>query len=63
MFSKKQIPNARKVEILREHLGNHRLVSEVAEQCGVHRNQIYQWEKQLFEGALEMFSGSHKNRK
>jgi transposase-like protein len=35
MSSKKQIPNARKVEILREHLENHRPVSEVAEQYGV----------------------------
>lgn len=63
MSRKKQIPNAKKVEILREHLEEQRPVSEVAEQYGVHPNQIYQWKKQMFEGALETFSGSHKNRK
>lgn len=63
MSSKKHIPNSKKVEVLREHLENQRLVSEVAEQYGVHPNQIYQWKKQLFEGALETFSGSHKHRK
>jgi transposase len=63
MSSKKKIHNTRKVEILREHLENSRSVSELSEQYGVHPNQIYKWKKQLFEGALETFSGSHKNRK
>ena len=62
MSSKKRIAHTKKIEILREHLENHVPVSDLAERYGVHVNQVYQWKKQLFEGAAETFSGAHKNR-
>jgi len=63
MTSKKRFTNSKKVEILREHLENNQSASELAEQYEIQPSQISQWKKQLFEGALETFSGSHKKRK
>jgi transposase-like protein len=60
MSSNKKVPKTKKVEILREHPENSRSISELSEQYGVHPNQIYKWKEQLFEGALETFSGSRK---
>jgi len=56
---RKKYPPERKVEILREHLKNKMSVSEVCEKYGVNPNMFYKWEKQLFEGAIETFSGDH----
>lgn len=51
-----------KVEILREHLKNKIPVSELCEKYGIHPNMFYHWEKQLFEGAIGLFSGNSRNR-
>jgi len=56
---RKKYPPERKVEILREHLKNKMSVSKVCEKYGVNPNMFYKWEKQLFEGAIETFSGDH----
>jgi transposase len=53
---------AKKVEILREHLENQISISELSQKYNIHPNQIHNWKKQLFEGALETFSHTH-NRK
>ena len=52
-----------KVRILREHLDNNVSVSELAEKYDLHPSMIRNWKKELFEGALDTFSGKHKNRK
>ena len=52
-----------KVRILREHLDNNVSVSELAEKYDLHPGMIRNWKKELFEGALDTFSGKHKNRK
>ena len=52
-----------KVEILREHLDNNVSISELAKKYKVHPVMINRWKKELFENALEGFSGQHKNRK
>lgn len=52
-----------KVRILREHLDNSVSISELAEKFDLHPGMIRNWKKELFEGALDTFSGKHKNRK
>ena len=50
------------MEILREHLKNKVPVSELCEKYGIHPNLFYTWEKQLFEGGIEIFNrGRSKN--
>ncbi len=63
MSKRKRYTATQKVEILREHLENHVPVSELCKRYDIQPTVFYTWKKQLFEGALETFSGSHKNRK
>jgi transposase len=51
----------KKVEILREHLENQVPISELSRRYKMHPNMIHKWKKQLFEGALDTFSGKQKN--
>lgn len=42
-----------KVTILRKHLLEKKPISDLCEQCGLHPNVFYRWQKELFEnGAL-----------
>jgi transposase-like protein len=63
MKQKRRIPADKKIEILREYLENHVAVSELAERYDIHPTQIYQWKKQLFEGALKTFSSNQAGDK
>jgi len=56
---RKKYSAEKKIEILREHLKNKVPVSELCEKYGIHPNQFYTWEKQLFEGGIEIFSRGH----
>jgi len=49
-----------KVKILREHLDNQVPLSELSERYSLHPNLLYQWKKNLFEGALDTFNHKHK---
>jgi transposase-like protein len=51
-----------KVKILREHLDNQVKISELAETYNIHPTVINRWKKELFENAIETFSGKHKRR-
>jgi len=50
----------KKVEILREHLENQIPISELSRRYNIHPNMLHNWKKQLFEGALDTFSGKQK---
>jgi transposase-like protein len=51
-----------KVKILREHLDNQVKISALAETYNIHPTVINRWKKELFENAIETFSGQHKKR-
>ncbi len=62
MEQRKRFTAEDKVRILREHLDNGVKLSDLSERYNVHPNLLRYWKKSLFEGALETFSGKHKNR-
>jgi len=45
-----------KVKILREHLENQVPLSQLSERHGINLNELYKWKKQLFEGAVDVFT-------
>lgn len=49
-----------KAEILRELLENQVQAAELSERYHVNINSIYNWRKQLFEAAAEVFSGKQQ---
>ena len=55
-MERKVITAAQKAEILRELLENQVSASELSERYGVNINSIYNWRKQLFEAAADIFS-------
>ncbi len=50
----------KKVEILREHLENQVPLSELSRRYHINPNMLYKWKKQLFESAVNIFSGNQK---
>lgn len=60
MSKKRRFTAEKKVEILREYLENQVTVSDLAEKHGISPTMIYQWKKQLFEGALQSFTPKRK---
>ena len=63
MKTRKRFTAEQKVQILREHLVNQVKISELAEKYMVHPSVILKWKEELFEGALDIFSGKHKNKR
>ena len=45
-----------KVQVLREHLENQIPVGKLCEQHNINPNLFYLWKKELFNGALDIFS-------
>jgi len=61
MVLRKRYTPEQKVLILREHLKNKVPVSEVCKKYGINPNLFYRWEKQFFEGGIEIFKQTKKN--
>jgi len=55
MGKRKRCTAEEKMKILRELLEDGKPVSQVAENHGVHPNNIFNWRKQLFEGGIQTF--------
>jgi transposase-like protein len=55
MGKRKRYTAEEKVKILREVIEDGKQVSQVAEQYGLHPNNIFNWRKQLFEGGAQTF--------
>jgi len=55
MGKRKRYTAEEKVKILREVLEDGKSISSVAEQYGLHPNNIMNWRKQLFEGGTQIF--------
>ena len=63
MSNRKKYKAEDKVKILREYLEGKSSVSEICEKYSIHPNQLYKWKNDLFQGALQIFSGQHRDRK
>ena len=55
MGKRKRCTAEEKMKILREVLEDGKSISQVAENHGVHPNNIFNWRKQLFEGGVHTF--------
>jgi len=55
MGKRKRYTAEEKIKILREILEDGKHLSQVAEQYGLHPNNIFNWRKQLFEGGVQTF--------
>ena len=52
-----------KVKIIREHLEEGKRVSELFERYQMHPNAFYQWKKEFFEGAVNIFTPKNKSNR
>ena len=55
MSKRKSLTPEQKVAIVRRHLVENTPVSDLCDELGVHPNQYYNWQKQLFENAESAF--------
>jgi len=55
MGKRKRYTAEEKIKILREVIEDGKQISQVAEQYGLHPNNIFNWRKQLFEGGIQTF--------
>jgi len=53
---RKQYTAAEKVEILRKHLLESVLVSDLCEEYGIHPSIFYRWQKAFFENGAQAFN-------
>lgn len=56
IMARKTFPAETKVAILKEYFEKQMSVADICEKHRVHPNRFYQWKKDLFENATELFS-------
>jgi len=61
-MSRRRYSPEQKVAILREHLEKNISVPDICEKHRIHPNQFYKWKKELFEGAVAIFSTKRSNK-
>lgn len=61
MEKRRRYTPQQKVAILREHLKDRVPISEVCKKHNINPNMFYKWEKQFFEGGIEVFKQKRKN--
>ncbi len=62
MNQRKHLTAEQKVMILRELLENQVPLSDLSEKHQVHPNVLHRWKKELFEGAVDIFSRKHRKQ-
>ena len=55
MSKRKRFTPEQKVAIVRRHLIEKAPISDLCDELGIHPNQVYNWQKQLFENAAPAF--------
>jgi len=55
MSKRKRFTPEQKVAVVRRHLIENVAVSDLCDEIGIHPNQYYNWQKQLFENASTVF--------
>lgn len=63
MAKRKSISPEEKVQIIRQHLVEKVLVSDLADQYGFQPTQFYQWQKQFFENGQAAFEKNGNSSK
>jgi len=58
---KKRYTPEQKAQILREHLKDQVPIGALSEKHGIHPNMFYQWEKEFFENAADVFRSKGKD--
>ena len=61
MSKRKYLSVDQKVSIVRRHLLENVPVSDLCDEFGIHTTQYYAWQKQLFEGAAQVFERQPNN--
>ena len=61
MSKRKYLSADQKVSIVRRHLLENVPVSDLCDKFGIHTTQYYAWQKQLFEGAAQVFERQPNN--
>ena len=56
MSKRKRFTPEQKVAVIRRHLVENVPVSDLCDELGIHPNQYYNWQKQLFENAEPAFA-------
>jgi len=59
-LKKNRYSAAQKVKILREHLDEQAPIAQLSEKYHIQPTVLYKWKKELYEGALDIFSRKTK---